>query len=137
MDRAGPAPLAVDGAGLAALAEGRPPPLPHEDPDVVALVHAALTAELAVAAYRLLPGEDGTDLTLCLVPVPGCDPAQAAFTGAAERASRRVLAGAGPPGPRRARGAPVPGGRRAVLFPPAPSSARPPPAPPAPPRASP
>jgi len=96
IDIAGPVPLAVDGARLAALAEGRPPPLPHEDPDVVALVHAALTAEPAVAGYRLLPGEDGTDLTLCLVPVPGCDPAQAAFTGAAERASRRVLAGAGP-----------------------------------------
>lgn len=96
IDIAGPVPFAVDGARLAALAEGRPPPLPHEDPDVVALVHAALTAEPAVAGYRLLPGEDGTDLTLCLVPVPGCDPAQAAFTGAAERASQRVLAGAGP-----------------------------------------
>jgi hypothetical protein len=96
IDIAGPVPFAVDGARLAALAEGRPPPLPHEDPDVVALVHAALTAEPAVAGYRLLPGEDGTDLTLCLVPVPGCDPAQAAFTGAAQRASTRVLAGAGP-----------------------------------------
>ena len=38
----------------------------------------------------------GTDLTLCLVPVPGGDPAGAAFTGAAQRASERVLAGAGP-----------------------------------------
>jgi hypothetical protein len=63
---------------------------------VAALVHAALAAEPAVAAYRLLPGEDGTDLTLCLVMVPGCDPAGAAFSGAAERASERVLAGAGP-----------------------------------------
>ena len=96
IDIAGPVPFAVDGARLAALAQGGPPPRPHEDPDVAALVHAALAAEPAVAAYRLLPGEDGTDLTLCLVPVPGGDPAGAAFTGAARRASERVLAGAGP-----------------------------------------
>ena len=96
IDIAGPVPFAVDGARLAALARGGPPPRPHEDPDVAALVHAALAAEPAVAAYRLLPGEDGTDLTLCLVPVPGGDPAAAAFTGAAQRASERVLAGAGP-----------------------------------------
>ena len=96
IDIAGPVPFAVDGARLAALAQGRPPPRPHEDPDVAALVHAALAAEPAVAAYRLLPGEDGTDLTLCLVPAPGRDPADAAFTTAAQRASERVLAGAGP-----------------------------------------
>ena len=96
IDIAGPVPFAVDGARLAALAQGRPPPRPHEDPDVAALVHAVLAAEPAIAAYRLLPGEDGSDLTLCLVPVPGGDPAGAAFTGAARRASERVLAGAGP-----------------------------------------
>ena len=96
VDIAGPVPFAVDGARLAALAQGRPPPWPHEDSDVAALAHAALAAEPAVAAYRLLPGEDGTDLTLCLFPVPGCDPADAAFAAAAQRASERVLAGAGP-----------------------------------------
>ena len=96
IDIAGPVPFAVDGARLAALAQGRPPPQPHEDPDVAALVHAALAAEPAVAAYRLLPGEHGTDLTLCLVPVPGCDPEQDRFTGAAQRAGERLLAGAGP-----------------------------------------
>jgi hypothetical protein len=96
IDIAGPVPFAVDGARLAALARGRPPPGPHEDSDVAALVHAALVAEPAIAAYRLLPGEDGTDLTLCLVPVPGCDPAGTAFTGAAQRASERLLASAGP-----------------------------------------
>jgi len=96
IDIAGPVPFAVDGARLAALAEGMPPPLPCEDPDVAALAHAALSAEPVVAAYRLLPGEDGTDLTLCLVPVPDCDPAAPAFTGAAQRASERLLAGAGP-----------------------------------------
>jgi hypothetical protein len=96
IDIAGPVPFAVDGARLAALARRRPPPRPDEDPDVAALAHAALAAEPAIAAYRLLPGEDGTDLTLCLVPVPGCDPAGAAFAGAAQRASERLLAGAGP-----------------------------------------
>jgi hypothetical protein len=94
IDIAGPVPFAVDGARLAALAQGRPPPWPYEDRDVAALVHAALAAEPAVAGYRLLPGQNGTDLTLCLVPAPGCDPA--AFTAAAQRASERVLSGAGP-----------------------------------------
>jgi hypothetical protein len=96
IDIAGPVPFAVDGARLAALALGRPPPLPYQDPDVAALVHAALAAEPAIAGYRLLPGADGTDLTLALVPVPGCDPAQAAFTGAARRACERLAAEAGP-----------------------------------------
>jgi hypothetical protein len=93
IDIAGPVPFAVDGARLAALAQGRPAPLPHEDPDVQVLAHEALAAERAVAAYRLLPGADGADLTLFLVPVPGC--AGAALAGAAERAAGRLMAGAG------------------------------------------
>ena len=56
IDIAGPVPFAVDGARLAALAQGRPPPLPYEDPDVTALAHAALAAEPVIAGYRLLPG---------------------------------------------------------------------------------
>jgi len=96
IDIAGPVPFAVDGARLAALAQGRPPPRPYEDPDVAELAHAALAAEPVIAGYRLLRGEDGTDLTLCLVPVPGCDPERDRFTGAAQRASQRLLAGAGP-----------------------------------------
>jgi hypothetical protein len=95
IDIAGPVPFAVDGARLAALAQGRPAPMPYEDPDVIALVHAALAAEPVIAGYRLLPGEDGTDLTLCLVPVPGCDPAEPGVTGAAQRACEQLLAGAG------------------------------------------
>ena len=38
IDVAGPVPLAVEGARLAALAAGRPVPPPHEDPDVRAEV---------------------------------------------------------------------------------------------------
>jgi len=95
LDIAGPVPFAVDGARLAALAEGRPAPLPHEDPEVRALAHEALAAEPAIAAYRLLAGEDGSDLTLFLVPVPGCDPAGTALRDAAQRAAGRLLADAG------------------------------------------
>ncbi len=93
IDIAGPVPFAVDGARLAALAQGRPPPLPYQDPDVMALAHEALAAEPVLAGYRLLPGEDGTDLTLFLVPVPGCG--EADLAGAARRAIGRLLAGAG------------------------------------------
>jgi len=93
IDIAGPVPFAVDGARLAALAGGRAAPMPWQDPDVAGVVHAALAAEPVIAGYRLLPGEDGTDLTLCLVPAAGAgDPAVLA---AAERASGRVAAGAG------------------------------------------
>jgi SseB protein N-terminal domain len=93
IDVAGPVPFAVDGARLAALAEGRPAPLPHEDPDVTELVRGVLMGEPAIAAFRLLPGEQGTDLTLCLVPVAAASEAEA--QAAAERASEAVVAGAG------------------------------------------
>jgi SseB protein N-terminal domain len=93
IDIAGPVPFAVDGARLAALAQGRPAPQPYQDPDVMALAHEALLAEPVIAGYRLLPGEDGTDLTLLLVPVPGC--AEATLASAARRAVERLLAGVG------------------------------------------
>ena len=95
IDIAGPVPFAVDGARLAALAGGGPAPLPYQDPDVLALAREALAAEPVVAGFRLLPGADGTDLTLFLVPVPGRDPGDAAVAGAARRAVQRLLAGAG------------------------------------------
>ena len=95
IDIAGPVPFAVDGARLAALARGGPVPLPYQDPDVLALAHEALAAEPVVAGFRLLPGEDGTDLTLFLVPVPGQDPGGAVVPDAARRAVQRLLAGAG------------------------------------------
>jgi hypothetical protein len=49
VDVAGPIPLAVEGARLAALASGAPAPLPHEDPDIQAAV-TAMIAESAAAA---------------------------------------------------------------------------------------
>ena len=58
IDVGGPVPLAVDGARLAALAEGRPVPLPHQDPEVLAALHAALAREpLIVAAAVTTPDQ--------------------------------------------------------------------------------
>jgi hypothetical protein len=75
IDVAGPVPVAVEGARLAALAAGQPPPEPHTDPDIRADVAAALTqAGLpAITGAALAPGQDGTELTvrLLLTPAPG------------------------------------------------------------------
>jgi hypothetical protein len=58
IDVAGPVTLAVDGARLAALAAGRPVPLPHQDPEVLAALHAALACEpLIVAAAVTTPDQ--------------------------------------------------------------------------------
>jgi hypothetical protein len=55
IDVAGPVPLAVEGARLAALAGGAPVPLPHEDPDVHAAVTAAITESAAAAGLGRPP----------------------------------------------------------------------------------
>jgi hypothetical protein len=58
IDVAGPVPVTVDGARLAALAAGRPAPLPHQDPDVLAALHAALGGEpLIVQASLTTPDQ--------------------------------------------------------------------------------
>ncbi|HET7247317.1 MAG TPA: SseB family protein [Streptosporangiaceae bacterium] len=93
IDIAGPVPFAVDGARLAALAQGRAAPLPHEDRDVMALAHEALAAEPVIGGYRLQPGTDGTDLTVLLVPVPGHGAGE--VRDAARRAAERLMGGAG------------------------------------------
>ena len=93
IDIAGPVPFVVDGARLAALARGGAVPLPHEDPDVMALAHQALAAEPVIGGYRLQPGTDGTDLTLLLVPVPGHGAEE--VRDAIQRAGQRLMAGAG------------------------------------------
>ena len=67
IDVAGPVPLAVEGARLAALAAGQPPPPPCDDPDVRAQVQAAVAAEPAIAGFSLAPGRaDRTDLAVTL-----------------------------------------------------------------------
>jgi len=56
IDVAGPVPLAVEGARLGALAEGRPVPEPHEDPDIQAEIQRVIAAEPAISGVRLGPG---------------------------------------------------------------------------------
>jgi hypothetical protein len=77
VDIAGPVPLAVDGARLAALASGEPVPLPHQDPDVLAAVRAAAGAQAAITGLSLAPGPTGTDLEVKVSLAPGCAPADA------------------------------------------------------------
>ena len=91
IDVAGPVPLAVEGARLAALAAGQPVPPPHEDPDVRAEVQAAVAAEPAIAGFSLAPGHRGaTDIaiTLHLAPRKGADRGPAVNRAAAGIATR-------------------------------------------------
>jgi hypothetical protein len=99
IDVAGPVPLAVEGARLAALAQGDPAPPPHEDPDVQAAVAAVITTALAarppagrpgpevtgaLVGFVLHPGAEGGDLVIELAVAPMIDaPALAAEVGAA------------------------------------------------------
>src|SRR6516225_4858697 len=89
IDVAGPVPLAVEGARLAALAAGHPVPPPHEDPDVHAEVRAATAAEPAIAGFSLAPAREvGTDLAVTLRlaragPAPAPEPGPAVNRAAA------------------------------------------------------
>jgi len=67
IDVAGPVPLAVEGARLAALAAGRPVPPPHEDPDIRAAVGQVLSRQPGVQGFTLAPGRQA-DLTVTLYP---------------------------------------------------------------------
>jgi type III secretion system (T3SS) SseB-like protein len=82
IDVAGPVPMVVEGARLAALANGEPPPLPHEDPDIRAEV-AAVTAD-----FTLAPGSPGTDLTVTLGTTDMAEAREAAGQIAARLAPR-------------------------------------------------
>jgi SseB protein N-terminal domain len=102
IDVAGPVPLVVEGARLAALAAGQPVPPPHADPDVRAEVEAAIVGEPRIAGFSLSPGRaantdpPGPDLAVTLQlarPIPGTrdwEPAvnQAAASIAARLAGR-------------------------------------------------
>jgi hypothetical protein len=76
IDVAGPVPLAVDGARLAALAEGEPVPEPHQDPDVQAAVAEAVARQEAVAPAGLklaglARGDDGSLVVRLLMAAGG------------------------------------------------------------------
>jgi len=89
IDVAGPVPLAVEGARLAALAAGQPVPPPHEDPDVREEVKAAVAAEPAIAGFSLAPAHHA-DLAITLHLAPGAktDPGPAVNRAAAGIATR-------------------------------------------------
>ncbi|GAA3976413.1 SseB family protein [Actinomadura viridis] len=72
VDVAGPVPFAVDGPRLRLLAEGRPVPAPHEDPEVLAAVEAAFGPEEAVTGVRVGPGENA-ELAIRFSVAPGGD----------------------------------------------------------------
>jgi hypothetical protein len=95
IDVAGPVPLAVDGARLAALAAGRPVPPPQEDPDVLAAVAAAVAGEPVIAEFGLRAGDEGTDLTVELALAAGQQPGGARAQEAAGRAAARIIAAGG------------------------------------------
>jgi hypothetical protein len=64
IDVAGPVPLAVEGARLAALAAGAAVPPPHEDPDIQAAVAAILAATAAPLAASGAPAPPASSFTL-------------------------------------------------------------------------
>jgi hypothetical protein len=86
IDVAGPVPLVIEGARLRALADGAPPPFPHQDPDVYAQV-AAVTEN-----FTLEPGGEDAELTVTLT---AADPARAraAAEAIAARLSSRLRQG--------------------------------------------
>jgi hypothetical protein len=87
VDIAGPVPLAIEGARLAALADGLPVPLPHEDPDVLSAVRAAAADEALITGLRVMPG---SDVEIELTLAAGCAPAAAGE--AARRLGAAVMA---------------------------------------------
>ncbi len=66
IDVAGPVPIAVEGARLAALARGEPAPAPCADSDVHEVVSDILAGQLAVAGFELRPGGADRDLVIAL-----------------------------------------------------------------------
>jgi SseB protein N-terminal domain len=89
VDVAGPVPIAIDGARLAALADGRPVPQPHEDPDVLAAVRAAGAGQPAIARLSVAAAGDGSDLQINVTLGAGC--AAAAGQEAARRLGADVM----------------------------------------------
>ena len=101
IDVAGPVPLAVEGARLAALAAGQPVPPPHEDPDVRAEVEAAVAAEPLIAGFSLAPGPQSRGRRPRRPAAPGRQPGRGlAARGEPRRQPHRRPAG-GPAAPRR------------------------------------
>jgi len=84
IDVAGPSPFVVEGARLASLARGEEPPLPHEDPDVRAVVEEAVAADPAITGYALASSPGNADLAVTLLL------ANAAATEAARQVAQSI-----------------------------------------------
>jgi hypothetical protein len=93
VDLAGPVPLAIDGARLAALAGGGPVPLPHQDPDVWTALRRAAAGHAAITGLGLDDGGADCDLVVRLRLAPGCDQAVAQQTVGAVAAEVMALLG--------------------------------------------
>jgi type III secretion system (T3SS) SseB-like protein len=93
IDVAGPVPLAVDGMRLAALAAGRPVPLPQDDPDVRAAAQEAFAGEPAITDARLAEPRAGSDVSVHVTLAASAGPAQA--TDAIQRAVSNFVAATG------------------------------------------
>ena len=99
IDVAGPVPLVVEGARLAALAAGAQAPRMHEDPDVWHEVAAAAAGIAPGIRVRLSPPPEGLDFTLELAPPAGAarqvpdEVASQIVDGAMARLGGRVRAG--------------------------------------------
>jgi len=90
IDIAGPVPVIIEGARLAALAAGQPVPFPHEDPDNQREVDDVVAAEPSITGARLTPGrpEVGTHVTVELLVAPDAD--EDSLRRAAEQISARL-----------------------------------------------
>jgi type III secretion system (T3SS) SseB-like protein len=88
IDVAGPVPYTVEGARLRVLAEGGTITAPHEDPQVLAAVHAATAGLPGVTAVRVGPGTRA-ELAVGLRLSDGADE-RAVLSSAAEHLSGRL-----------------------------------------------
>jgi SseB protein N-terminal domain len=71
VDVAGPVPLVIDGARLAALASGGPVPSLEQDPDVLAAARAAAAGLTGITGLSLADGATDSDLMVVLTVAPG------------------------------------------------------------------
>jgi hypothetical protein len=95
LDPAGPVPFVVTGRALRALADGRVPEPPAEDPELAAALRVRLSAQAEIVAAALVPGDElsGPDLVLALaVDTTRCpDPGPLARRLSADLAADPVL----------------------------------------------
>jgi hypothetical protein len=94
IDIAGPVPLAVEGARLAALASGADIPALHEDPDAWQLAMAAVGQVAPGIRVKLSAPQRGLDITLELAPPGGAaDPVPADVANRIAESLTSLLAG--------------------------------------------